>query len=134
MKKLSFLILLIAMLLPNLAYSQKQGYEPYKYVASVSNGERKSGSQTFYVRFNGNMVNIDRGFGIDSNYKYSGNQNGNSIYYRIINDPYYGNTEDRNQYILVSPDKSHINIVSTNYNLTEILEKTNSSVAGEMIY
>lgn len=133
MKKLSFIVVLIAMIFPTLAYSQRQGYEAYKWVATVENGNRKPISSTMYIMFDGNTVKIDRGYGIDT-YKYGGTENGNSIYYRIVNDLYYGSQEDRNQFMRVSPDKKNINLVSKFYNTTQILEKSNSSSAGDMIY
>ena len=137
MKHFKFWVFLFALFIPVIVSAQKAGYDPYQVVASVNNGVRNPSSAVYYLKFDGNMVYVDYGIGQDSRWKYSDTQNGNSIYYREVYNHgtiYQGSgyIEDRNQRMIVSPNRENINIVM--YNSTLILKKQSSSSAGEMIY
>lgn len=137
MKRFKILMLLMAILLPSFIYAQGNGFTPYECVATVRDGQRSPSSGVYYVKFDGNMAYVKMLYGEDR-YKYSGTQsNGNNLYYRQVYNHgtiYQGSgwIENRNCYILVSPDKNTINLVIMDSTL--ILKLQTSDSAGDMIY
>ena len=137
MKSLKILMLLAALLLPTLIHAQNNGFTPYQCVATVKDGQRSSGSGVYYVKFDGNMAFVKMLYGEDR-YKYSGTQSsGNNLYYRQVYNHgtmYQGSgwIENRDSYILVSPDKNTINLVIMG--TTFVLKLQTSDSAGDMIY
>ncbi len=137
------MILTFAAMMVSFAISaQSPGYTPYQVVAYVNNGQRTEGSSSVYIKFDGNLIYVDMmGNGmIVSRYIDSGEySDGNKVYYfqsynhGTINQG-SGWVTDRNQWLLVSPDKNNINEVNRSRKSTSIYKVQSASSAGSMIY
>lgn len=145
MRNFKIFILLFAMILPFMASAQKPGYSPYECVGYVNNGQRTNGSGSIaWTKFDGNLIFLNPVGGAypDLRFRYSETQsNGTLVYYQQaynvggMGTP-SGWMDNRNSWLLVSPDKSTINYVTqfgNNKNVTIYKIQTASS-AGDMIY
>lgn len=137
------MILTFAILMLSFAISaQNPGYQPYQTVASIYNGQRTEGSNSVYIKFDGNLILIDKlGNGMIVNrYIDSGEySDGNKIYYlQSYNHGtmYQGSgwITNRNKWLLVSPDRQNINEVDKQYDTTIIYKVQSAASAGSMIY
>ncbi len=149
MKSFKFLIVLIAMLFPVMAFaqnSQKPGFSPYECVGMVVDGQRSAGSGSVaWVKFDGNLIffNPVGGAYPDLRYKYSGTQSdGTKVYYmQSYNTGGMGTASGwvdvYTDWLLVSPDKTSINAVQKKWDNSKsirIYKLQNASSAGDMIY
>lgn len=142
MRKIKMFLTFAVLMISFAISAQGPGYKPYQVVAYINNGQRTEGSSSVYINFDGNLIHIDRmGNGmIVSRYIDSGEySDGNKVYYfqaynyGTINQG-SGWVTNRNKWLLVSPDRKHINEVDKQYNSTTIFKVQSASSAGSMIY
>lgn len=140
MKHLRVFLLLTAIFMPMMVFSQKQGWDSYSVEAYVRNGQRTSSSSTVWIKFDGNLIFLEFCAGLTpSRYIYKGKTNdGNSIYYlQVYNHGTIsqgsGYITFNDNYLLVSPNREKLNAVSKRDNTTTIYKKHNPADVGGMI-
>ena len=123
------------------ASAQRPGFTRYTLTKNISNGQATpaSGGAAYWVKFDGDLLWIDGGFGVDMRYQFNGTQNnGNKLYYFTA---YNNGTITQgsgwmtfyDSWALVSPDRRTINVMRDNGNNGQVLKIMNASAAGDLI-
>lgn len=139
--KMVFLMALLSFISVNVS-AQKPGYTRYVITKSIdSNGNVKAstGGSGYWIKFDGNLLWLDMGFGSQSRYIYDSTQsNGNKLYYRQAYN--YGTMSQgsgwvtfRDSYALVSPDQSVINVEGSSNSDTQVLHIQSADDVGDII-
>lgn len=132
-------IVMAAMSFGILAQQSKATRYTITKIVLNDNASYPDGGQGYWIRFEGaNLLWVDMGFGNQMRYQFDSCQsNGNLLYYLT---PYnYGTMSqgsgyvlNRQNWILVNPDRSVINMVSNNGRNVTVLKVDNANV-GDMI-
>lgn len=136
---LALLALVIAMGMSS--YAQKPGYTRYVITKNISNGNVSdaTGGGGYWIKFEGDLIWLDMGFGSQSRFVYNTTRNdGNKLYYSSA-----WNNGTMNQgsgwmifydrWLLVSPDGNTINWMQNNGNSGQVLKKQTANDVGGMI-
>lgn len=144
MKRTKTLLALLALVLAMgmSSYAQKPGYTRYVITKSIDNGnvrDASGGGQGYWIKFEGDLIWLDMGFGSQSRFVYNTTRNdGNKLYYSSA-----WNHGTMNQgsgwvtfydsWMLVSPDGNTLNWMQNNGKTGQVLKKQTANDVGGMI-
>lgn len=120
--------------------AQKPGYTRYAITKNITNGQVSDGAggAGYWIKFEGNIMWLDMGFGSQSRYVYNSTQgNGNKLYYLTAYN--HGGTMGSgwmtfyDSWALVSPDGQTINVMRNNGRDGQVLHMQSAGGAGDMI-
>lgn len=131
-------LVLIATLAVN---AQKPGYTRYVVTKNISNGNvtSSSGGAGFWIKFEGNILWLDMGFGSQSRYVYQQTQgDGNKLYYLTAwnhgtMNQGSGWVTNYTSWMLVSPDGNTLNMMRDNGRNGMVLKRQTANGVGGMI-
>lgn len=144
MKRTKTLLALLALVLAMgmSSYAQKPGYTRYVITKSIDNGnvrDAAGGGQGYWIKFEGDLIWLDMGFGSQSRFVYNTTRNdGNKLYYSsawnhgTMNQG-SGWVTSYDSWLLVSPDGNTINWMQNNGNRGQVLKKQTANDVGGMI-
>ena len=140
-KLLSKMVLAVALMMAVAMSADAQSYESaqsYKLIKTVQGDGSVVNGNGYRQRFvfDGNMVYYYMGANIPVlKYQYSHQSNGNAVYYLLAYDYAYNRSVlNESSYLLVSPDRELLNMVSTaGYKSTQVFQLDKNNGIEEML-